>query len=486
VTRRALPFAALAAAVAVACSSPERAAPTPNVVLLTLDTTRADRLGAYGNARVATPNLDALAREGIVFENAFTPVPSTLPAHASILTGTLPARHGVHDNGVYELPAAATTLAEVLAGQGYATAAFVSAFVLDVQFGLAQGFASYDDEVTLPLAPRSDEPAPADLSEDLRRWFAQLASPFERSGADVTRAAVRWLDGAAEPFFLWVHYFDPHEPYRAPEPWTTRYDPGYGGPLDGTARAYRRLMRERNLHRADVEARPHVEHMIARYDGEISAMDEAIGALLEALRRNGVFDRSLVAVVGDHGESFGEHEQIWEHNGEIFDEVMRVPLIVRLPGGRDGGRRVAGLASSIDVLPTILAALGIAAPADVEGVALLPAPPAAPRSLLLEARRGHQIFPARASLLGLRTERSKLVLELTANDQVLRRSLFDLGADPGERESRASGEPARADELTRDLFALHGGAQSGRAALPARGLDQLSSDALRALGYLEE
>ena len=482
-------LAVAAALWAVGCGSePERATRPKNVVLLTLDTTRPDQLGCYGNPRVATPNLDSLAREGMLFERAFTPVPSTLPAHASILTGMLPARHGVHDNGVYQLPDSATTLAEMLAQHGYATAAFVSAFVLDAQFGLAQGFDHYDGKVTLPLAPPAEAPAPDSVPEGLRRWYAQLASPFERTAQDVTRAATAWLAGAGDrPFFLWVHYFDPHEPYRPPDPWRTKYDPGYEGPLDGTARAYHRLLRERGLRRGDPAAQRATEHMIALYDGEISAMDEAIGALLDALRQHGRLDQTLVVVVGDHGEAFGEHEQIWEHNGELYDEVMHVPLLIRRPEGRSGGQRVRELVSSIDVAPTVLDALGIAVPAEIEGRSLLAGAGAhAARSLLLEARRGQQVHPTPESLLGLRTDRHKLILHLTADDRVLARALFDLATDPAERQRIASREPALTDSLEAEIRTQQREAEANRAALPARGLDKMTSDALRALGYIDE
>jgi arylsulfatase A-like enzyme len=487
---RVMAAVALASGLAGCGAEPPEPARLPNVVLITLDTTRADRLGCYGNAGIETPHLDALAREGVLFENAFTPIPSTLPAHASILTGTLPARHGVHDNGVYQLPESTTTLAEILGRYGYTTAAFVSAFVLDDQFGLAQGFALYDDQVSLPLAPPPVGDVPDSVPEGLRRWFAQLASPFERPAAEVTEAATAWLANAGEdPFFLWVHYFDPHEPYRAPEPWRTRYDPDYDGPLDGTARAYHKLLREQRWHRSDPAAQPARDSMIARYDGEISAMDEAIGTLLSALRQRDGLEQTLVVVVGDHGEAFGEHQQIWEHHGEIFDEVMRVPLIVRLPGGRDAGRRTRGLVSSIDVTPTILAALGITSPADVEGVDLLarasPDESTAPRALLLEARRGRQIFSSRESLLGVRTDRDKLILNLTGDDQVVQRRLFDLGSDPGEQTSRASGESALSDRMTQELLAAERSARGESAPLPERELDEMTSEALRALGYLD-
>jgi arylsulfatase A-like enzyme len=461
-----------------------------DVVLVTLDTTRADRLGCYGNPRVRTPHLDRLASEATLFERAFTPIPSTLPSHASILTGTSPARHGLHDNAVYALAADATTLAEALGAAGFATGAFVSAFVLDRQFGLAQGFDVYDDAMELPLADADPRAIPRDLPEGVRRWFAQLASPYQRRADAVTRRALAWLESlGARRAFLWVHYFDPHQPYQAPAPWTTAYDPHYAGELDGDVSTFTRLAQRRGWTR--LEQVPEVEraHMIARYEGEISYTDEWLGALLDGLARLGRLERALVVVVGDHGESFGEHAQLFEHHGELFDAAVRVPLLVRRPDGVGRGARVPGLVRTYDVMPTVLDWVGVETGEEVEGVSLLPLTrdPAsvAPGELVLEALRPPQVQPTSHWLLGLRTGRWKLVRELGPDGRVRGEALYDLVADPGEQHSLAGEQPGRVRELGARLDGLRArqGHSPDRAA--QRPLDVLTSEALRALGYLD-
>ncbi len=460
-------------------------------MLITLDTVRADRLGCYGHERIETPHLDRIAREGILFENAFSSVPSTLPSHASILTGMYPARHGIHDNGVYYLEAGVETLAERLRAEDYATAAFVSAFVLDAQFGLDQGFELFDDQMELALS-RSDPRAirrAAHLSDEKRRWFAQLASPSERRADSVTQAAMDWLRALdSEPFFLWLHYFDAHQPYRPPEPWDTAYDPGYAGVLDGFAHTFKLAQRRHGWARDAVPA-AEIAHMQARYDGEISFLDQWIGRLLGLLEQRDMLERSLVVVVGDHGEGFGEHLQIWEHNAEIYDEAVRVPLLVRLPGGEQRGRRIADLVRTVDVAPTVLDLLGLTPWRYVDGTSLRAliegTAESAPAPILLEARRERQVHETQTSSLGLRTEDHKLILTLDRSGRVVSRELFDLKEDPGERRTLTEREPARTRAMTRELLARQEELERQRDALPFRGLDRMTSDALRALGYLD-
>ncbi len=279
-----------------------------NIVLITLDTTRADRLGAYGYDAARTPVLDRLAREGILFESAISPVPITLPSHASILTGRDPPHHGVHHNGQYHLEASSTTLAEILEGEGYQTAAFVSAFVLDRRYGLSQGFDVYDDRVE-PLS---------------RRTVGGLDS--QRSATDVTDAALSWLadrEGEAT-FFLWVHYYDPHLPYSPPESFPRSYD------------------------------------------GEIAYMDSQIGRLVVALEP--AADRTLWIVVGDHGEGLGEHGETG-HSRLLYRETQQVPWILWSPS-LFRGRVREDLVGLVDVLPTALDLLGLEPPADLDGVSV--------------------------------------------------------------------------------------------------------------------
>jgi arylsulfatase A-like enzyme len=296
-----------------------------NVVLLTLDTTRADRLGAYGYEKARTPALDRLAREGILYADAVSPVPMTLPAHASILTGLDPRNHGVRHNGQYRLDDSATTLAEVLAENGYETAAFVSGFVLDSRYGLSQGFEHYDDQIDpLPGQP-----------------FSGLG---ERSAGRVTDAALAWFKSrvAERPLFLWVHYYDPHAEYRPPEEFRE------GDP----------------------------------YDGEIAYMDSQIARLIEAIETAG--EPVLVIAAGDHGEAFGEHSE-YGHSRLLYETTQRVPLLLWSPGSIPGGGIVNdAVVGLVDVFPTVLDLLDIPAPDGIDGVSLRLARERKDRALYLE------------------------------------------------------------------------------------------------------
>ncbi|HKB17098.1 MAG TPA: sulfatase, partial [Planctomycetota bacterium] len=265
--------------------------PPANVLLVTIDTLRADHVGAYGWPYAETPNLDALARAGARFAEAYTPVPYTLPAHASLLTGTLPPRHGVRDNGRQSLPDSATTLAEWLAARGFATGAFVGAFPLERRFGLSQGFGVYDDELGAP---------------------GDAFSIAERRGEEVVSRALRWIGGSAEPFFAWVHLFDPHAPYAAPAPFGARF-----------------------------AARP--------YDGEVAYADACLGRLVEGLgtRR----ERTLLVVTADHGESLGEHGEA-THGLTLYEPAVHVPLLLAWPGRIAAGLLPKERASLIDLFPT--------------------------------------------------------------------------------------------------------------------------------------
>jgi arylsulfatase A-like enzyme/Flp pilus assembly protein TadD len=275
-----------------------------NLLLITLDTTRADRLGCYGYPRSRTPNLDDLATSGVLFERAYTVAPLTLPAHASLFTGLYPAENGVRSNGRGRLDDSIPTLAEVLKRQGYDTGAFVASFVLDGKFGLDRGFRKYDDEI-------AEEQSTADPHHR------------EREGASVVDAALTWLqENRARPFFCWVHLYDPHAPYSA----------------------------HADLFGDEFADRP--------YDGEIAYVDLQIGRLVKFLNDRGLASETLVAVVGDHGEGLGEHLER-KHGMTLYNATMRVPLIFRQSGRLAGGRRNSGNVSIVDVSPTILDVLEI-------------------------------------------------------------------------------------------------------------------------------
>ena len=399
-----------------------------NLLLVTIDTLRADRLGSYGYARARTPVLDQMAREGIRFERAFSPVPLTLPAHASILTGTYPPYHGLRDNSGYVLSAQQTTLAETLKQAGYATAAFVGAFVLDSKFGLSQGFDHYYDDF------------------DLSQYENISPGYIQRTGDQVVSQAVRWLDNNLQsPFFVWVHLYDPHDLYTPPEPYASRH-PG----------------------------RP--------YDGEIEFTDANVGTLLDWMKKNGVYEDTLVVVVGDHGESLGEHQED-KHGLFIYNATLHVPLILRLPQGRRAGQTIAENVSIIDLFPTIMQILRVDRKLipEVQGSGLM--------SLILGKYRDHRVdlyaecyYSYRqfgwSPLQALISGSYKYVLAPTPE-------LYNLSGDFGEQHNLAPENQALANRLRQNLQKLMG--HFARPTPADKSQPQLHSETLeklRALGYV--
>lgn len=318
-------FALIAALVAVAasisCSDQRRL----NVLLVTFDTTRADHIGCYGNETVDTPVVDGLAEDGVRFAHAYSALPVTAPSHTTIMTGKYPMAHGVRDNGLFVLSEDQLTLAEGLRRQGWATAAAIAGFPLVSRFGLNQGFDLYDDRLERPSDEFFDRMR---LARPPRLFFD------ERKAARVNEAVFDWIDEHhQQPFFLWIHYYDPHQPHEPPPPYDQQYvdDP---------------------------------------YDGEIAYADECLGVLLAKLRRLGVYDRTLVVLTADHGEGLGEHGEE-THSFLLYDTTLHVPLIIRHPAGPRGmviDQRV-GL---VDLMPTILDAVGVERPSDMQGRSLMP------------------------------------------------------------------------------------------------------------------
>lgn len=284
-----------------------------NVLLITMDTTRADHLPAYGYDKVKTPGLDRLAARSFVFEDAIAQVPLTLPSHATILTGQLPIGHGIRDNGGFLLDPKTTTLAATLKSKGYATSAFVSAFVLDSRFGLNAGFDSYFDQFNPYREVNRD---------DIQRRAEETDSEVES-----------WLPANKDKkFFCWVHFYDPHDPYDPPEPYASQYAAN-------------------------------------RYDGEIAYMDHYVERLLLKLDELGLTDRTLVIATGDHGEGLGEHNEA-THSMFLYSSTLHVPLFIGVPGGRTN--RVSGVVRHVDIAPTVLDMLGIEAPSQMQGASLVP------------------------------------------------------------------------------------------------------------------
>ena len=293
-----------------------RAKSPEGVLLLTIDTLRTDHLGCYGYRRGATPAIDALAKQSVKFEHAFAPVPLTLPSHAALLTGAYPFYNGVRDQPGFRLPDDIPTLAEYFSHAGYATAAVLGSPVLSRRFGLSRGFGDYDDR----------------FGASTREQEAGLPN-IKRPAGEVVRLALAWLDGKppGKPFFLWLHFYDPHLPYRAPEPFRSRF-------VD----------------------RP--------YDGEIAYTDSALATLFAGLRSRGLFDSCVIALTADHGEGLGEHGES-THGYFIYDSTIRVPLLVKPASAtRDGDIRTS--VSLVDLAPTLLRLAGIPAPSSLQGMDL--------------------------------------------------------------------------------------------------------------------
>lgn len=380
-------FSALAP---TACGRRAERAPGAPVVLISIDTLRSDRLPAYGHRAGATPAIDRLAADGILFESAWAQVPLTLPSHASLFTGLLPPASGVRSNLGYRLePGRGTPLAVALAGRGYATGGAVSAYVLRRETGIAAGFETWDDAIA--FSPE------ATLSE------------LERAGERSVDAALAWLGGVADrPFFLFLHLFEPHFPYEPPAPFRERLaDP---------------------------------------YDGEIAAADAAVGRLLDWLRERGLYDEAVIVLLSDHGEGLGDHGEE-EHGILLYRESLQVPLIVKLPGQRRAGERVERAVALVDVAPTLYELLEVPAPAGLAGRSLLEPPePGEPRAIYAETvyPRIHLGWSELRSMVDGRWQ------YIEGPDP----ELYDLARDPGQRENVLARERREYRRLADRLAAI--------------------------------
>ena len=325
-----------------------------NVLLISLDTLRADHLSCYGYKRATSPRIDQVAQEGVRFENFVAASNWTVPSHMSIFTSLYPSWHGV-ENGSRSLGKGVPTLAQVLAKQGYTTAAFVTGPTLSHRFGFQRGFQLYDDfTATLMCETNLFEDHPADS-----RGIMDV--PTDRI---ITNLATLWLkQHGQEKFFLFLHYWDCHADYIPPAPYDRLFDPGYKGRENGRDITEREPQIESGIAPRDLA------HLMALYDGEIAHTDDHVGQVLQLLRDMGLAKKTLLIIVSDHGEGFMEHGKVF-HGNSLFEELIHVPLILRLPGVIPAGRRIKDNASQVDVMPTVLGLLGIAAPAGLQGIDL--------------------------------------------------------------------------------------------------------------------
>ena len=407
----------------VSSAEPPAAAKKPNVLLITLDTMRADYLSCNGSKKVHTPHLDRLARGGANFTRARTSVPLTLPAHASIMTGNYPPVHGVRDNGTYRLPEDQLTLAEVLNEHGYETAAFIGAFVLDRHFGLAQGFDVYDE----------GNWGNVDRQENLAA---------ERSADAVHDGFSSWLNGRAggKPFFAWIHLYDPHAPYTPPDPFRTRY-------------------------------------AVDPYAGEIAYTDAVVGKIVADLESRKLLDSTLVAVVGDHGEGLGEHGE-QTHSLLIYNSTIHVPMLLYFPGLIPSGKTVDRLTRTIDLAPTILDYLRVSQTVG-QGTSLRP--------LVEGKSPNEEISAYSESLYPSLNLGWSELRALEAGDYRFilapRPELYDLAEDPGERENRIDSNPAMGDRLEHRLASLMESMPES-AGSARQTVDPQTEEMLRSLGYI--
>lgn len=427
---------------ALLCSSGCRPSPAPpraaagqrpDVVLVSIDSLRPDHLGAYGSKAPTSPHIDALAKRGVLFRNAVSTTSWTLPAHAAMFTGLYDSAHGVFDNG-RRLAESHETLAEALKRAGYRTAGFFGGPYLHPVFGLHQGFDTWDSCMS-PLLSAFDE----------QRILNGRNGPGRFSHADITGPRTvekvhAWLETLDErPFFLFVHLWDVHYDYIPPAPWADMFDPDYVGTVNAEQFAF-----SPSIH-AGMDPRD-LRHVLALYDGEIAFTDHNLGLILSDLERRGRLDDAIVIVTADHGEEFFEHGDKG-HQNTLFDEVVRVPLIVSWGDRLRAGSTVDTQVRLVDLLPTVLAMTGVPVPGPVSGRDISP--------LLSGGRLDEEptlceLLVNRRDLRAMRTRERKLVAERGSSD------LYDLAADPDELHPLDSSPPhgdAERTELARLLAA---------------------------------
>jgi len=434
-------------------------APLCNILLVTLDTTRADFLGCYGNPIVQTPTLDALAADGVLFDHAISQAPTTTPSHCSLMTGTYASRNGAINGAAMrgDLP----TLAEVLQENGYDTAAFVSStMVRSTNSGLDRGFDYYEDSMCLwtPLL-RHDE-----AQFVVAFYLLARLQGNQVPARVVSDRAVEWLNRPREaPFFCWLHYYDPHDPYRAPEPY-------------------------RNMYQGKIPPDPIQHRPVDRYAGEITYVDAQLGRVIESLKARGLYDDATIVVTADHGEAFGEKhgEQIeFGHGNHLYDTTQHVPLLVKLPGGAGAGRRVEDVVQLADVAPTLVELLGGVFPDTCQG-----------HSFAVLLRGGQRSEPGVAyservklphfgddadssssqRLMAMRT----LKLKYICDDSRQRQEMYEVFDDPGETVNILLDRLDLADAVYESMVATLG--RHSETQTP--GLDPAVLAQLQALGYI--
>jgi arylsulfatase A-like enzyme len=443
------------ASIVSACGSSTKA-DLPNVVLITIDTLRSDHCSCYGYPRETTPRLDALAKEGARFEVVYSPIPTTGPCHASLFSSLYPLVHGVTKNG-FVLDDSVTTLAEVLKRRGYSTAALVSSYPLNKKFGCAQGFEFYDDDFS-----------EADPSVKQKKWEGMdlKGEKFDRRADDTTNRAIAWLKAHSGegPFFLWVHYFDPHQPFDPPEPYASLF------PADPA------LNKESGF-----DTRP--------YDAEIRFADHEMGKLLDVLESCSPGKKTLITVTSDHGEGLTQHDHMG-HGLYIYEEAVRVPLVFRWTGRIPPGQTLKTPAEITDLMPTILSLLDL--PFDrgrLQGRDLGPyllqnAPSPPDRCIFLQRRfyesKKHGKVNVVGNKFGIREGKWKLILAKEEESV----ELYDLEADPGERTNQADGQVVQRQKLIERLLSMQTALEK-MALSKKQHISEEDNERFKTLGYIK-
>ncbi|MBI5184634.1 MAG: sulfatase [Nitrospinae bacterium] len=443
---RALPGCALLV-VLFGCSKP----PAENLLFISFDTTRADHLSAYGYKIKTSPNIDALAAQGVLFQRAFSHAPSTLPSHASMFTGKLPPDHGVRCNGKFTLPEEQLTLAEILYGNGFETGAVLGAFPLDKRFGLDQGFSFYDDDFRLSQLTLKHQ-ASERVMDKVGFWQGQTYLDFERNAYEVTTLATKWLQKTKGRWFLFVHYFDPHEPYEPPPAWRTLFE--------------------------------------NQYDAEIAFADRQLGKLLETV--NSMPGKTLIVFTADHGQGLGDHGEI-THDRYLYDSTQWIPLVFCMKDKIKAGSKIINPVSHIDVMPTILDLLGVPSTEGIQGRSLAKAILAGEdlenKPIYMESLSHKLEKPEGIDVRGLVRDNWKFILtnEEHGGKKTIRKELYDLdsgGGGGGENADLSLKEAGRAAEMDKKLSGWvekleHEGAKPN----PLK-ISEETRQKLKSLGYL--
>jgi len=398
-----------------------RGAVPENIVLITIDTLRVDHLSCYGYEKNTSPNMDKLADKGALFLKATCQVPITLPSHTSILTGALPVYHQVRLNAEDVLADEHVTLAETLKAEGFSTGAFVSAIVLESQFGLGQGFDTYDEDFTGSILTQTRW----QLGREI--FHIKEDASFERRADETTQAAIQWVrENRDQKFFLWIHYYDPHAPYYSYD--ETGSEIVDQGGLDVATGIVHYGILEKSLR---------------YYDDEITLTDLWIGRLVDVLDELELTGKTVIVITADHGEGFGEKGDLYEHVFLLYETVTHVPLIIVDPAMRHKGVKIAERVQTIDIFPTVCELLGVQTPQTVQGASLAP---------LLRKERGWKPVPAYSETHNpKKLNKSELYALLGDNWKLIWApqrggySLYDLDEDPGEENNLVAISQSRPD-----------------------------------------